>query len=47
MKNLVTSKKLPLLISTIAMAVAAASSSMCLGWGFSECKMPKSLYKKD
>lgn len=47
MKNLKMSKKLPILISTVAMAIAATSSSMCLWVTFNECKMPKSLYKAD
>ena len=47
MKTLVIRKKLALLICTIAMAVAATSSTMCIWWMFNESKMPKSLYKVD
>ncbi|MDP4177185.1 MAG: cyclic lactone autoinducer peptide [Bacillota bacterium] len=47
MKNLKIKKKLALLICTIAMAIAATSSSLCAWWFFAETKMPKSLYKLD
>lgn len=47
MKNFNIRKKLALLICSGVMAVAAASSSMCIVWMFNECKMPKSLYKID
>ncbi|MBE6050803.1 MAG: cyclic lactone autoinducer peptide [Clostridium sp.] len=35
------------LISAIAMAVAAVSSSMCFFWAYEEVEMPKFLIKKD
>lgn len=47
MKTLITRKKLALFVCTIAMTVAAVSSSMCFWWLLSESKMPKSLYKLD
>jgi len=47
MKNSIIRKRLALLVCSIAMAVAAASSSMCIWWLTEESKMPKSLYKVD
>lgn len=47
MRFLKVKKNLAVLICTIAMAIAATSSSMCLIWLFNESKMPKSLYKLD
>lgn len=47
MKYLKTKKKLAIFISTIAMAVAATSSAMCLSFIFDEPKMPTSLYMVD
>lgn len=47
MKDSKFSKKIALIICTIAMSIAAASSSMCFYWWFYEPKMPKSLIKRD
>jgi len=47
MKNLKMRKKYALIISAIAMTVAAASTAMCFLFIFDEPKMPKSLYKVD
>lgn len=47
MKNTKIKKNLALFVCTIAMSVAAVSTSMCAFWFFNEPKMPKSLYKLD
>jgi len=47
MNYLRLNKKLAVLISTIALAVASTSSAMCFVFLFDEPKMPKSLYKVD
>ncbi|AJA46568.1 hypothetical protein CPAST_c04680 [Clostridium pasteurianum DSM 525 = ATCC 6013] len=47
MKSSKIAHKLSLLVCTIAIGIASTSSSMCILWSFSECKMPKSLYKID
>lgn len=44
-KNSKPTKTILLIICTIAMSIAAASSSMCFVWLFYEPKMPKSLIK--
>ena len=47
MKNMKIKRSFALLICTIAMSVAAASTTMCAFWWFNECQMPKCLYKLD
>ena len=47
MKNFELKKKLALLVCTIAMSIAATSTSLCMFWYLDEIKMPESLYKLD